>query len=456
MIKLRTKIALICAGILAIVVVTCSVMFVLQTRKNSIDLSITYSKQAQVNIEKSFSEMMNYYSKKNDSEILQKSLAYYCFSNFAEDGAVLIRGDETIYSESAISPQNYISPKGEEQEIYNGVIDKQKILIIASKTIINDQEYSIFTVQNINWIYENVSKLALKFLIVDFIAVVLGILTVVLGINRAMGPLYELQAVSKKIAGGEYFERVKSAKQDEIGEIANNFNQMATAVEKHINDLIEMTERQRVFIAGAAHEFKTPLAAVQLYVDALQNVNLHKNEREKALQCIYEQSIWLEKLRQKLLELIVLRTHVQKKHESVAELFSQVSSTMKQTLSSRQLSLQCYDNSVYIDMDSDLMRSLLVNLIDNAAKASKPGQIITLIAQDHLIEVMDCGTGIPEEEIPRITEPFYMVDKSRSKKNGGSGLGLALVKEVAAAHSAELSITSKLGEGTAIGIHFPW
>lgn len=454
--KLRTKIALLCTGILAIVVFACSIMFVLQTRKNSIDLSVEYSKQAQTNIEKSFSEMMNYYSKKDDSETLQKSLAYYCFSNFAEDGAVLLRGDETIYSNSIISPQNYISPKGEEQEIYNGEIDKQKILIIASKTIINDQEYVIFTVQNINWIYENVSILALTFLIADLIAVVIGILTIVLGINRAMGPLYELQAVSKKIAGGEYFERVKSVKQDEIGEIANNFNQMATAVEKHINDLTEMTERQRVFIAGAAHEFKTPLAAIQLHVDALQNVSLLQKEREEALQCIYEQNIWLEQLRQKLLELIVLRTQVQKKHACVAELFSKVSTAMKPILQSRHLSIQCYDNGVYIDMDSDLIRSLLINLIDNAAKASEAGQVITLRAQDHLIEVMDCGTGIPKEEIPRITEPFYMVDKSRNKKRGGSGLGLALVKEIVVAHSAEMTIVSKLGEGTTIGIHFPW
>lgn len=455
MIKLRTKIALICAGMLAVVACACSILYVVQTQKDAIDLSVAYSKQAQANIEKSFSEMMRYYSQDEDSEALRKSLAYYCFSNFAQDGAVLLRGDETIFSDSALSPQNYLSPEGEEQETYIGEIDEQMTLIIANKTIVNGDEYQIYTVQDISWIYENVSKQAIQSIIVGLSVTIIGIAAIIFGINRAMEPLYELRAVSKKIAAGDYSERIKSTRKDEIGEIAGNFDQMAAAVEEHIRDLTEMTERQRVFIAGAAHEFRTPLSAIQLHVEALQSVCLQQDEQEKALQCIHEQSVWLEKLRQKLLELIVLRTQVQKKRESVSELFSQISVAMKPTLEARQLSLQCYGDDVFLDMDSDLMRSLLMNLVDNAAKASKPGQSITMRAHDHAIEVIDCGAGIPAEEISRVTEPFYMVDKSRSRKRGGSGWGLALVKEIVLAHSAELVISSKLGEGTTVRINFP-
>jgi signal transduction histidine kinase len=91
---------------------------------------------------------------------------------------------------------------------------------------------------------------------------------------------------------------------------------------------------------------------------------------------------------------------------------------------------------------------VLVNLVDNAAKASSAGQTVTLSASAEGFTVQDRGCGIPQDEISRITEPFYMVDRSRSKKAGGMGLGLALVKEIVAAHGGTLEIKSEVGAGT--------
>ena len=106
-------------------------------------------------------------------------------------------------------------------------------------------------------------------------------------------------------------------------------------------------------------------------------------------------------------------------------------------------------------MDFDLMRSALANLVENAKRASSEGQTITLAAHGNVIEVIDHGKGIPVEEIARITEPFYMVDRSRSKRNGGSGLGMALVQKIAEAHGAELVIESVENEGTTMRLIFP-
>ena len=105
-------------------------------------------------------------------------------------------------------------------------------------------------------------------------------------------------------------------------------------------------------------------------------------------------------------------------------------------------------------MDFDLLRAALVNLVDNARKASRGGQSIILRAYGNTIEVADCGKGIPQEEMERITEPFYMIDRSRSKKYGGAGLGLALVQQIAEAHGARLDVESTLGQGTIIRIIF--
>jgi len=97
---------------------------------------------------------------------------------------------------------------------------------------------------------------------------------------------------------------------------------------------------------------------------------------------------------------------------------------------------------------------VLINLVDNASKASAPGQTVLIRAYDDVIEVSDQGMGIPQCELTRITEPFYVVDKSRSKKLGGSGLGLALVKEIVNAHGAALEIESSVGVGTTIRVRF--
>ena len=106
-------------------------------------------------------------------------------------------------------------------------------------------------------------------------------------------------------------------------------------------------------------------------------------------------------------------------------------------------------------LDVDLLESLWINLLDNALKASGKGDRILLLAEKNRICVKDYGKGIPKSEISKVTEAFYMVDKSRSRKNGSLGMGLALCQKIAALHDAYLEITSELGKGTEITVVFP-
>ncbi len=110
------------------------------------------------------------------------------------------------------------------------------------------------------------------------------------------------------------------------------------------------------------------------------------------------------------------------------------------------------EEDLEIECDEDLLLSFITNLIDNACKASPAGSCIRLVGNASGIFVEDSGTGIPEEEIRHITEPFYMVDKSRSRKEGGAGLGLALCQQIARLHGGRLEIRSMPGEGSCIGI----
>ena len=151
-------------------------------------------------------------------------------------------------------------------------------------------------------------------------------------------------------------------------------------------------------------------------------------------------------------EVITLEQAPELRTSSVPELLERVKESTADALTQRGVTLQMECHAERLDMDADLMQSVLVNLVDNAGKASQPGQTVSLTADAAGFTVRDHGCGIPREEIERITEPFYMVDRSRSKKQGGVGLGLALVKEIVRAHGGRLEIESAVDEGTTVRV----
>jgi two-component system phosphate regulon sensor histidine kinase PhoR len=191
-----------------------------------------------------------------------------------------------------------------------------------------------------------------------------------------------------------------------------------------------------------------------LNADTLQNAYMDETEMKTSVAYIQRQCQWLERLTQKLLKLITLKGQLRREDTALLPLFERVRESMAETLEQRgtPVCIECDTES--LELDADLMQSVIVNLIDNASKASKQGQSVRLAAHGDTIEVSDRGCGIPADELERITEPFYMVDKSRSKQYGGSGLGLALVKEIVTAHGASLYIESELGIGTTVIIRF--
>ena len=233
---------------------------------------------------------------------------------------------------------------------------------------------------------------------------------------------------------------------------------MAEAVEARIAELTETAERQRLFIGGVTHEFKTPLTALLLHARMLRRANMTEEERDNSLAHIESQCAWLERLVQTLLKLITLEQAILVENVSVAALFEWVRQSTQQALADKGVALIMRCDADTLPMNADLMQSLLINLVDNAAKAydaDAQNKTVTLSCYGNVLEVKDFGRGIPKEAMERIFEPFYMVDKSRSKKAGGSGLGLALVKQIADAHGARLEVESTLGSGTAVRMVFP-
>ena len=451
--KLWQKVSLICSAVLTSIVLLMGGLLLHEAEQSILDLTYQQSSDKQRNLSASFSEMSNYYLEETDSAPVEYSLVKYCFSRFADSTCVLMKGSETLYSNVAVDMSRY-AIEGYDAEQFEEEIGGRQILITGSNVNVRNERYAVYVVEDITGVYESITRMVWRFALIGGVGILLGFVLIGLLVRRSMQPLAVLKTAAGRIAAGGYGERATVLSKDEVGALANDFNRMAEAVENHIGDLTETAERQRLFIGGVTHEFKTPLTTVILNADTLQNACMGEEERQTALSYIERQCKWLERITQKLLKLITLKQDIELKPSSVPQLFERVEESMAETLRQRDTRLisECKLNT--LSMDADLMQSVLINLVDNASKASTPGQAVTMRAYDDVIEVFDNGIGIPESELARITEPFYVVDKSRSKKLGGSGLGLALVKEIISAHGAELMIESSVGIGTTIRIQF--
>ncbi len=450
--KLWQKISCICSVVLVAAVLIIGGMLLNQSKENILNLTYEKAADKQANLASSFSEMVNYYIDDEDSPSVEYSLVNYCFSRFADSSCVLMKDGETLYSQVSLESEEFQKADGKTQ--YTGEVNGRQILIIGSEAYVRSDAYSVYVVEDITPVYDSIAKMTWQFAIIGIVGILIGLAMIVILVRRSMNPLLKLSETAEHIAAGNYAERANVVFNDEVGALAENFNDMASAVEKHINELTETAERQRMFIGGVTHEFKTPLTTVILNADTLQNAYLSDEERDTALSYIERQCRWLERMTQKLLKLITLKQEIEKKPVDVSVLFEQAQESVMGTFRERETELKMICNAGTIEADADLMLSVLINLLDNASKASSAGQVVTLSAEEGIIEVRDEGIGIPESELERITEPFYMVDKSRSKKLGGSGLGLALVKEIVHAHDARLEIVSKQGKGTTARIIF--
>lgn len=260
-----------------------------------------------------------------------------------------------------------------------------------------------------------------------------------------------LNHVSQHIAAGNYSERTNINSDDEIGELSKSFDEMAQFNEQKILELQESLQQREEFMGSFSHEIKTPMTSILGYADMLRTYDCDQSTRQIAAQYIYNEGMRLENLSYTLMELLSLTDDkVELMPISTKKLISQLENYYQANQQIDQLKFECAE--VIVLGQEDLLFTLIRNLIDNALKASKPKQQVLikgqLINDKYCFEIIDQGVGISEADIEKIVEPFYMVDKSRSRKQGGAGLGLSIVKRICEFHHTSLKIDSKWLQGT--------
>ena len=270
-------------------------------------------------------------------------------------------------------------------------------------------------------------------------------------------PIRSLGRVATQLAQGDYSPRAKVLGGDEIGELAESFNHMADAVEKNVQELEDAARRQEDFTASFVHELKTPLTSIIGYADMLRSGNLPEDMRFKAASYIFSEGKRLENLSLALMSLLVVgHSAADARPVNMRRLCQEAGRICQPAMRAKGLTLSVRAEEGFLRGDAALLQTLLQNLLDNARKATDSGGQVVLAGrkdkEGYRITVADQGRGIPEGELNKITEPFYMVDKSRSRAEGGAGLGLALCKQIAALHGGELRFESREGKGTTVTV----
>lgn len=278
-------------------------------------------------------------------------------------------------------------------------------------------------------------------------------------LNRIFKPLILISRTSRQIASGSYDTRLPVNGKDELSEMAGSFNHMAGEIQRQMTELTVAAEKKQQFIDNFAHEVRTPLTAIYGYAEYLQKAALSDEDKLAATGYIMSESRRLQTMAYQLLELANLRNDELVWEElNLNELMHSVKQTVAGKLSEKNIQWELRGELQSIRGDAYLLTSLFLNLIDNAIKACDTGGIIQIHCykdnESKVVIIRDNGRGMPNELLEHITEPFYRLEKSRNRKDGGAGLGLAICKQIADRHGAELRFASEPERGTTVEIIF--
>ena len=282
-------------------------------------------------------------------------------------------------------------------------------------------------------------------------AVALGLLLA----RQISGPVRDLTSAARRMAAGDYEGRVPVGTDDEIGELAAAFNAMAGAVGRQ-------EALRRRMAADIAHELRTPLAVVQADLEAM--LDGVRPLSAGALEEVHEETRLLSRLIDDLRDLSLAETGGLPLHETATDLGALARASATRFVPRAQekevrLGVEGADEPSTVQADADRISQVLGNLLENALRHVPKGGVITvrLVARPDGagVTVHNTGRGIPEEHLPNLFERFYRADPARSRTNGGSGIGLAVVKQLVEAHGGRVWAESPPEGGATFGFTLP-
>lgn len=374
------------------------------------------------------------------------------------DNNKLIMSDlkEKIYGER----KEIINAKSDKKSFIIRTLNNRKYIFVSSVINLENKNFKLIISKNIQSVYDERINNYKFFLIIDIITfMILAIIMYIISKNLT-NPIENLSEISKDIANGDYSKRANESKnKDEIGILEDNFNIMIDVIENNIKDLKYINESKQRFIDSLNHEIKTPITSIIGYSELLLKGNLSEETKLKALNYINSEAKRLETLNTTLLKLTLIREEkIILEKVKLTDIVNSVCNTLRYKLEKKNIKLNIRIKEVKISVDKQLMIVLLTNILDNAIKACEINSSIDIEGkynnETYILKIVDSGMGIPSEDLDKIKEPFYMVDKARTRKNNGIGLGLSICSEICKVHNININIDSEVNKGTEVILTF--
>ena len=281
-------------------------------------------------------------------------------------------------------------------------------------------------------------------------AILISIMLVYIFSLRLTRPLKEIKNAAKIIAGGEFKKRLNISSQDEIGQLAQSFDQMVVALE-NIEDM------RRGFIANVSHELRTPMTSIRGFIEGILDGTIPPDRQNYYLTIVRDETDRLNRLVNNLLDLARMEAgelELNPRVVNINELVRVCIIKLETLITNKKIQVEALfeEEDIYVSADADAIERVLYNLVHNAIKFTpEEGKInISTVTKKDIVEVSveDSGIGISPDEIDMIWDRFYKADKSRSNDKVGTGLGLAIVKTIINEHNQQIWVVSQPGKGT--------
>ena len=310
---------------------------------------------------------------------------------------------------------------------------------------------------DIDDLYASYRSLRWRVMLISLLAGLLGMLFSFTAAHHLSRPLNKLIAFSRRLSRGHLGEQVYIKRNDEIGQLADTINKMSA-------DLQRIEQNRRRFIGDVSHELKTPLASIKALVEALLMSNAPGEQYREFLEDVIGEVDRLSMLISRLLTLTRLEEErLNKEYLPLSDIVADTVRVMTPLAASHNVILE---NKTHMDIkvpcDKNLVREMLVNVIDNSIKYRDRAKAVNKIEitdfrtlDTYRLEISDNGIGIAEQDLPRIFEGFYRSEPSRSREIEGYGMGLSIVKRIADLHGWDVSADSRPGRGTTIVLSIP-
>lgn len=286
-------------------------------------------------------------------------------------------------------------------------------------------------------------------------SLIAGSLLILVASVLLVKPIKKLTTATRQIASGDFNVELNIKQKDELGTLARSFEDM-------MHDLQQLEQMRRDFVSNVSHEVQSPLTSISGYAKALKHVAISDTERSRYLDIIISEAERMSKMSDSLLKLSLLESQSQQMKLAsygLDEQIRRVIVAIQPQWSARNITFELNLKAVNVTADYDLLNQVWTNILGNSIKFSEDGGVINVsIIQDTknvAVQITDAGIGISLEDQKRMFERFFKADRSHSRKYAGSGMGLAIVKQIVSLHQGDIRVESELGRGTTIIVTLP-